>query len=789
LKRGEIQAAQQETEQALRQYRSEKTEWHWRFRLLKAETLHREGRNAEALALVSPELPSSLANGDLPIRRKLVQGAAYALTQRLPEAFRSLAEAERLARANCPDLMGEIAMRQGTVLFLAGDPSRAEAAYRESLRMARERKDPFLEASSLEGLGVVATKTEHYDQAIDWDRAALEAARSAGAQHSLAQTLGNMAWNYRKLGDFENALALYKQAEEASARSGSIGDQIYWLTGIENVYFEQHDYPSAEAVLEKALAVARGQDDKGTLAEFLNDLSEVALETGRLDLAEKYQTEVAELEMASPDAGEMRESLLIRGRIRESRHDRAAAEKYFQQLISDPATDSSQKWEAQARLAEVFAEESFDARAEKEFRESLDTIETVRSSVEREELRLSFLSTAISFYGNYIDFLIARGRIREALEVAELGRARTLAEGLTSQRRSLPFSGARLHSEQVALQAKAVLLFYWIGEQHSHLWVITPAQVSHFHLPERSKIGNLAKAYRQSILDGQDVLSLPESGTQLYNMLVRPAARLIPANSRVVLIPGESLYGLNFETLIVPEPKPHFWIEDVTIAEAASLTLVSLAGENVAGRDGSLLLIGDPQSHSSDFPPLSQAPVEMQKVLQHFAGRQSTVLQGAQATPSAYLNSNPERFAYVHFVTHGTASETRPLESAVILSSEGDSYKLYARDIVARHLAARLVTISACNGAGTRAYEGEGLVGLSWGFLRAGAHNVIASLWEVSDASSTAQLMDQLYGGLDKGQDPATALRNAKLSLIQSNANGVFRKPYYWAPFLLYVGS
>ena len=165
------------------------------------------------------------------------------------------------------------------------------------------------------------------------------------------------------------------------------------------------------------------------------------------------------------------------------------------------------------------------------------------------------------------------------------------------------------------------------------------------------------------------------------------------------------------------------------------------------------------------------------------------MLEGKQATASAYFRNNPERFSYLHFVAHGTASHTRPLESAVILSREGDSYKLYARDIVGRPLSAQLVTISACNGAGTRAFAGEGLVGLSWAFLRAGARNVIASLWEVSDAPSTTQIMDSLYEALDHGEDPAAALREAKLRLLRSNSDTVFRKPFYWAPFQLYAGS
>jgi CHAT domain-containing protein len=128
----------------------------------------------------------------------------------------------------------------------------------------------------------------------------------------------------------------------------------------------------------------------------------------------------------------------------------------------------------------------------------------------------------------------------------------------------------------------------------------------------------------------------------------------------------------------------------------------------------------------------------------------------------------------------------------VILSKEPatDSYKLYARDIVTRHLNAELVTISACNGSGARAYSGEGLVGLSWAFVRAGAHNVIAALWEVSSAPSTPQLMDVFYKGLSRGEDTATALRNAKLSFLHSpDSNYVFKKPYYWAPFQLYAGS
>jgi CHAT domain-containing protein len=155
--------------------------------------------------------------------------------------------------------------------------------------------------------------------------------------------------------------------------------------------------------------------------------------------------------------------------------------------------------------------------------------------------------------------------------------------------------------------------------------------------------------------------------------------------------------------------------------------------------------------------------------------------------------STPEQFAYLHFVTHGTASTTAPLESAIILSREqrpGEAsppglFKLYARDILQHPLDARLVTISACYGSGARSYSGEGLIGLAWAFLRAGAHNVIASLWEVTD-ESTPRLMDNLYTGIGNGLEPAAALRNAKLSLLHSKTGT--HAPFYWAGFGLYAG-
>jgi CHAT domain-containing protein len=316
---------------------------------------------------------------------------------------------------------------------------------------------------------------------------------------------------------------------------------------------------------------------------------------------------------------------------------------------------------------------------------------------------------------------------------------------------------------------------------------VNSSKVSLFPLPASAEIAATVKSYRDAFLDPRDPLEAGNAdGKKLYATLIEPAEKLIPKNSRIIVLPDGSLNSLNFETLIVPGDKAHYWIEDATVQTANSLSLLSKSTVGSTPKEASLFLMGDPISASQDFPALPQAGKEVELVEDQFTPGQRSVFTGAQATASRFLSGKPEEFSYLHFATHGTASTTRPLESAVILSAEGDSYKLYARDIVQHPLHAYLVTISACNGAGMRTYAGEGLVGLAWAFLRAGAHNVIAGLWEVSNAS-TPQLMNELYKGLKEGKDPATALRNAKLTLVHSTGN--YRRPFYWAPFQLYAGS
>ena len=262
---------------------------------------------------------------------------------------------------------------------------------------------------------------------------------------------------------------------------------------------------------------------------------------------------------------------------------------------------------------------------------------------------------------------------------------------------------------------------------------------------------------------------------------------MLPPNAKVIILCDGVLSELNFETLLTDTTAPHYWIEDADIVSAPSLLMLAASKpSHDTGRK--LLLLGDAVSPGPDYPELPNASVEMQQIRRHFLPQDETVYSRQRASAASYLESAPQRYSYIDFVAHGVASRTDPLDSAIILSRTSggeDSFKLYARDIMLHPIDARLVTIAACYGGGSRTYAGEGLVGLSWAFLRAGAHNVIGALWEVSDESSP-RLMDALYSGLEKGLPPSAALRQAKLSLL--HAPGDFRRPFFWASFQLYTG-
>ncbi|MBI2509532.1 MAG: CHAT domain-containing protein [Betaproteobacteria bacterium] len=136
-------------------------------------------------------------------------------------------------------------------------------------------------------------------------------------------------------------------------------------------------------------------------------------------------------------------------------------------------------------------------------------------------------------------------------------------------------------------------------------------------------------------------------------------------------------------------------------------------------------------------------------------------------------------FPRIHLATHGKFQAESPLDSGLMLARDGENDGLLrVGELYSMDLDAELVTLSACETGLGKVDNGDDVVGLTRGFLYAGARSIVASLWSVEDRA-TAELMKAFYEGL-QGAGKRDALRQAQLK-----TRAAFPHPYFWAAFQL----
>ena len=288
VNRGDLPAALRDTE-SLRRQRVGRGQGslQWRLAVLQAEILMRQGLYRESIGLLSAPAPPALQNSDAAVWQKLTLAAAETYLGDHAAAERDLNTAESLAQIHAPQLLGEVLLRRGTLTFRSGDPAGALKLYQSTLAFARSHSNPFLEVAALGSLGFLATRQEHFDESLDWNKQALELSRSVRALGSLARIEGNLAWSYKEMGDLENARDLFAQADLDATQSGQVERRITWLSSVGDVFYELHDYVAAESSSQKALQLADSLHDDEDAISSLQNLALIALARNQFDLARK----------------------------------------------------------------------------------------------------------------------------------------------------------------------------------------------------------------------------------------------------------------------------------------------------------------------------------------------------------------------------------------------------------------------------------------------------------------------------------------------------------------------
>ncbi|HJZ79788.1 MAG TPA: CHAT domain-containing protein, partial [Pyrinomonadaceae bacterium] len=434
------------------------------------------------------------------------------------------------------------------------------------------------------------------------------------------------------------------------------------------------------------------------------------------------------------------------------------------------------EWKAHSGLATLQRVSKHWREAGSEYRAAIDIIERERSKIRYDELKFTFLSSLIRFYQEYVDFLMDRGQTQRAFEVAASSRARVLSEKLHTSALTRTKAAARLH--RLVANTQTILASYWLAPGRSFLWVIDESGLRAFILPPEEEIASKVISWRKAVLESDSEDTPNEAGQWLNHHLISDHFT-VPRNYTLVVAPDGSLFELNFEALPTGR-NGGYWIDKTTIAVAPAPSLLRSLEHP---KNDYLLLIGDPDFESAEFPRLAHLNKEMSDISSQFTKKD--VYRGAAATPEAYRRAPTAHYSVVHFAAHAVASWDNPLDSAILLSG-GVNHKLYARDITRYPLHAGLVTLSACQTAGKRTYAGEGLTGLAWAFLSAGAAQVVAGLWDVDDRA-TSSLMSRFYTSIQSGELPVRALRSAKLSLMRSS--NMYRNPLYWAGFEVFTNG
>jgi CHAT domain-containing protein/tetratricopeptide (TPR) repeat protein len=358
-----------------------------------------------------------------------------------------------------------------------------------------------------------------------------------------------------------------------------------------------------------------------------------------------------------------------------------------------------------------------------------------------------------------------------------------------------------------------------LGEEHSFLWLFTPDKFFHATLPPKRQIEKAVTDYLDLLSNhpnplyiDRDLVKLKTQGESLFDTLFGSLAAQVESNPRLIVVPDGLLHYLPFETL---SHKGRYLIQDHTISYNPSAGMLALwqDAESQTADNGQmeLLAIGDP-----DFEPearvggtkelasrlkdrarrasavrggqltsLPRTRDEIRHIAGLFPAGRRKVLLGKQGTEAALKREPLRRYRRLHFATHSQINEKSPWRSAVVLTPDEDGEEdglLEAHEIMRLDLDCDLVVVSACQTGRGQLLSGEGIVGLSRAFLRAGARQVVVSLWNVSDGA-TSQLMKDFYDRLTGGLSNVAALRRAKLDMLDGGKET--RHPYYWSSFVL----
>ena len=727
----------------------------------------------------------------------------------------------------------------GIAYMQSGEQEKALDYLQQGLPLLRSVKNKNSEAYTLLNIGRAYRRMGQYDKALDYYSQAQVIQRETGNRAQSGETLDEIGVAYAADGKYDKAIDFHRQSLEIQRATGNVRREALVLTNLGQAYNALNQPDKAVEQFGSALTVFQNIGDLASAAMALEGIARAEQKRGNLKDAQRYiETSLSLRETVRSRSGSLELRASYRATIER------AYEFYIDLLMQQHAKNPGQGFDAQALKASErgrarsLLEQLSEARID--IREGVDPALVEREGDDARLLNAKAQRAMQLKARRGSDEEIAT--LNRELSVLEDDYQRVQA----AIRKSSPQYSALTQPQpldlkgiQQQLDADTVLLQYALGEERSYVWAVTQNALQTYVLPKRADVETVAREVYDSLVARSVVKSLEtpaqrrtriaqsdtnfqQAAARLSELILSPASAQL-THKRLVVIADGALQYVPFAALTVSTGPYRPLVFDHELVSLPSASAFAVQRQNLKDRPvapKSVAVVADPVFSTNDarLKGGTSAPVATEpaatRIIEHLQGTAKGQLSiprlpytrseadqilavapagssfkavDFDANRSIATGGELSKYRYVHFATHGYLDTSRANLSAIVLSLFDEKGKpqdgfLRAHDIYNLKLPAELVVLSACETGLGKDVTGEGLEGLTRGFMYAGARRVIVSLWNVND-KATAALMQRLYAGMLRGgKTPAAALRAAQIEMLRTRQ---WQSPYFWAPFVM----
>ncbi|MFN2532918.1 MAG: CHAT domain-containing protein [Pyrinomonadaceae bacterium] len=728
----------------------------------------------------------------------------------------------------------------GVVYFGLADQPKALQYSEQALQLFEANDQKWGAAEARMDLGRINHALGRYEVALRFFSDAVDSFKRLSMPRLEAQALRDIGQVYSALHDQQHALESYKQALRLTRSGQDQRHEAYTLNCIGRTYEQLNDAHRALDYYRRALPLSRVGADHGGEALTLYNLARIERDHGNLaeaqgtieqaiEISESLRTSVSSQDLRAAYFASIRsiyelyiDVLMLQHKLNPDADFDGRAFAVSERSRARSLLDSLQ--EAQAHV---------DADVAPELLQQERTLRALINAKAERQIQLLALkkkSEADAIGKDLDQLMIQHGEIVNRIKATSPHFA-----ALT-----MPHIVEVKDVQQTLLDPNTLLLEYALGDERSYVWIVSHESIASYVLPGRHEIESSARRLYELITryqprPGETVEQrsqrqsaassiIPFETNLLSKLILWPIANEL-GTKRLLIVTDGALQYIPFQSLVLPNDgsQPQWLMTDHEIVnEPSASTLALLLTQTVARPRGTntvavladpVFEVDDPRLHNTQAQPQSTEDIAARQALRDIgisadglqiprllASREEadaimavapwgTGLKavGFDASRAKVINGDLSSYRVIHIATHGVINTEHPQLSGVVFSlfdRQGQPQDGFLRlhDIYNLHLPADLVVLSACSTGLGKEIKGEGFVGLTRGFMHAGASGVVASLWKVDD-DATAELMKYFYEAMFKdGLPAAAALRQAQMWMSHQKR---WQAPYFWAGFIL----